>query len=143
LSAGYKANVVPSVAEAIVDVRPLPGRHEAALAAIQEIMAGRGTVDPIHVGAGVEAPFDVPLTEAMTGALRRADPSGVVLPYLLSAGTDAKSLAELGVKGYGFVPLKLPADFDFTAMFHGVDERVPADSVDFGARVLADFLANC
>jgi acetylornithine deacetylase/succinyl-diaminopimelate desuccinylase-like protein len=143
LRAGYKANVVPSGAEATLDVRPLPGREDQAMAVVEEIVGSRGRVETIHRARGVEAPFDVPLVAAMAAALGRADPDGVVLPYLLSAGTDAKSLAELGIRGYGFVPLRLPADFDFTAMFHGVDERVPIESIEFGAGVLADFLATC
>jgi acetylornithine deacetylase/succinyl-diaminopimelate desuccinylase-like protein len=143
LRAGYKANVVPSQAEATLDIRPLPGQHQAALGVVEGAMGERGSVDPIHIGIGVESPFDVPLVDAMAQALGRADPEGVVLPYMLAAGTDAKSLAELGIRGYGFVPLRLPSDFDFTAMFHGVDERVPVDAVEFGAIVLADFLATC
>jgi acetylornithine deacetylase/succinyl-diaminopimelate desuccinylase-like protein len=143
LKAGYKANVVPSVAEATLDVRPLPGQGDQTLERIRQL-AGTGTrVEPIHRGIGVEAPFEVPLVAAMAQALGRADPDGVVLPYLLPAGTDAKSLSELGIRSYGFVPLRLAADFDFTAMFHGLDERVPVAAVEFGVGVLADFLANC
>jgi len=60
----------------------------------------------------------------------------------LSGGTDNKALSQLGIKGYGFSPLKLPADLDFTALFHGIDERVPVESLKFGARVLDRFLRN-
>lgn len=63
-----------------------------------------------------------------------------MLPYLLSGGTDNKALSRLGITGYGFVPLRLPADLDFPGMFHGVDERVPLEALDFGHRVLADLL---
>jgi acetylornithine deacetylase/succinyl-diaminopimelate desuccinylase-like protein len=65
-----------------------------------------------------------------------------VLPYLLSAGTDNKALSTLGIKGYGFAPLKLPADLDFPGMFHGVDERVPLDALVFGRQVLTDLLST-
>ncbi|MDR1294373.1 MAG: M20/M25/M40 family metallo-hydrolase [Bifidobacteriaceae bacterium] len=142
LQAGCKANVVPSHAEATMDVRPLPGQEDHALAVVADVLGERGHVEILHRGIGVEAPFDVPLVDAMAAALGRADPDAVVLPYLLPAGTDAKSLAALGIRGYGFVPLRLPADFDFTAMFHGVDERVPVGAIEFGTRVLADFLAT-
>ncbi len=60
-------------------------------------------------------------------------------PYLMSAGTDAKHFRELGMESYGFAPLRLPDDLDFTALFHGVDERVPVDALEFGARVLDTF----
>ena len=72
--------------------------------------------------------------------LRAEDPGAVVLPYMLSAGTDNKSLSELGIAGYGFAPLRLTGDLDFPAMFHGVDERVPVSALTFGTRVLDRFL---
>jgi len=85
-------------------------------------------------------PFAGELVEAMVGALDRHDPGVPVVPYLMGGGTDNKALAELGIAGYGFAPLRLPADLDFTGMFHGVDERVPLDALVFGQRVLTDLL---
>ena len=66
-----------------------------------------------------------------------------MLPYCLSGGTDNKALSLLGITGYGFAPLRLPADLDFAAMFHGIDERVPTDSLRFGVRVLGRLLETC
>jgi acetylornithine deacetylase/succinyl-diaminopimelate desuccinylase-like protein len=140
LAAGYKANVVPSRAEATLDVRPIPGTRDQVAATLAR-EAGDGIVlEFANEGIGTEAPFETALVDRMADALGAADPGAAVLPYMLSAGTDAKALARLGIRGYGFVPLRLPADFDFTAMFHGVDERVPVAAVEFGARVLRDFL---
>jgi len=62
------------------------------------------------------------------------------VPYTMSGGTDAKSFSTLGMRCFGFSPLRLPADLDFAGMFHGVDERVPLDSLAFGTRVLDRFL---
>jgi len=87
-------------------------------------------------------PFGGNLVDSMMDSLRAEDPEAVVLPYMLSGGTDNKSLARLGITGYGFAPLRLPADLDFTGMFHGVDERVPAESLKFGTRVLHRLLAT-
>ena len=56
---------------------------------------------------------------------------------------DGADPGRLGISGYGFAPLRLPADLDFAPMFHGIDERVPVDSLRFGARVLGDFLRTC
>jgi acetylornithine deacetylase/succinyl-diaminopimelate desuccinylase-like protein len=143
VSGGDKVNVVPGRARAMVDIRPLPGDGEAVWATARELAGPHVEVGVINDDVAVESPHDAPLVGAMRAALGRADPDATVLPYLLSAGTDAKALSKLGIAGYGFVPLKLPAGFDFTAMFHGADERVPLDSLDFGVGVLADFLANC
>jgi acetylornithine deacetylase/succinyl-diaminopimelate desuccinylase-like protein len=79
----------------------------------------------------------------MTGALQAEDPAATAVPYCLSGGTDAKSFSRLGIRGFGFAPLRLPADLDFSGMFHGVDERVPVDALAFGVRVLDKFLDLC
>src|SRR5690625_7076390 len=79
----------------------------------------------------------------MTSSIQAEDPGAHVLPYCLSAGTDNKPLSSLGISGYGFVPLQLPADLDFAPLFHGVDERVPVDAVRFGARVLLRLARDC
>jgi acetylornithine deacetylase/succinyl-diaminopimelate desuccinylase-like protein len=79
----------------------------------------------------------------MTGALLAEDPDARVIPYCMSGGTDAKSFSRLGVRCFGFAPLQLPADLDFSGMFHGIDERVPVDGLRFGVRVLDGFLDHC
>jgi acetylornithine deacetylase/succinyl-diaminopimelate desuccinylase-like protein len=131
LTAGYKANVIPSVAEAVVDCRVLPGREQAF---------EREWVT--HLPA-VETTFDGDLVAAMTAAVQAEDPGARTVPYVLSGGTDAKAIHTLGIRCFGFAPLRLPPDLDFTALFHGVDERVPVDAVRFGTRVLDRFLRNC
>jgi acetylornithine deacetylase/succinyl-diaminopimelate desuccinylase-like protein len=93
----------------------------------------------VHL-TGIETTYDGDVADAMTAALLAEDPDAIVAPYLMSAGTDAKHWQELGMRCFGFTPLRLPEDLDFTALFHGVDERVPVDSLEFGARVLDRFL---
>ena len=79
----------------------------------------------------------------LTGrALLAEDAAAVPVPYTLSGGTDAKALSRLGITCYGFAPLRLPPDLDFSALFHGIDERVPIDSLEFGVRVLDRFLRS-
>ncbi|KAA9151984.1 M20/M25/M40 family metallo-hydrolase [Microbacterium lushaniae] len=140
LTAGYKHNVIPDRAEALVDVRALPGTEAAVLAQIREIVGPHVDVEIVHQDIGLEVPFRGDLVDAMVAALDRADPGVPVLPYLMGGGTDNKALSTLGIDGYGFAPLRLPADLDFTGMFHGVDERVPVDALVFGQHVLTDLL---
>jgi acetylornithine deacetylase/succinyl-diaminopimelate desuccinylase-like protein len=142
LTAGYKHNVIPDIAEALVDIRCLAGEEDAVLAEVRELVGPHVEVQVLHQDIGLENRFDGPLVEAMVGSLQSADPGAPVLPYLLSGGTDNKALSKLGITGYGFAPLQLPANLDFPAMFHGVDERVPLDALVFGRRVLGDLLAN-
>ncbi|HEX6347551.1 M20/M25/M40 family metallo-hydrolase [Umezawaea sp.] len=141
LSAGYKANVIPSVAQATVDCRILPGREEAFDRELAELLGP--DVEREWVGLPpVETTFDGALVDAMAASITAEDPGARVLPYMLSGGTDAKSFQRLGIRNFGFAPLKLPADLDFSALFHGVDERVPVDALKFGVRVLERFLRN-
>lgn len=140
LTAGYKHNVIPDRAEALIDVRVLPGTEEAALADIRRIVGPHVDIEIVHQDIGLEVPFSGDLVDAMIEQLGRHDPGVPVVPYLMGGGTDNKALSTLGIAGYGFAPLRLPADLDFTGMFHGVDERVPVDALEFGRRVLADLL---
>ena len=140
LEAGYKSNVIPERASAVLDGRFLPGGQEEFLAKIDELAGPGVTRENIHLDRSVESPFGTPLVETMLAALQTEDPAARTVPYCLSAGTDNKTFASLGMTGYGFVPLRLTPDLDFAAMFHGVDERVPVSALDFGARVLDRFL---
>ncbi len=140
LTAGYKHNVIPERAEALIDVRVIPGTEDDVLAELQRIVGDDIRIETVVRDIGMETPFAGEFVDAMVAALGRHDPGVPVIPYLLGAGTDNKALAALGITGYGFAPLRLPADLDFTGMFHGVDERVPVDSLVFGQRVLADLL---
>lgn len=139
LEAGYKANVIPGEASAVVDGRYVPGLEEEFLGQLDRLLGPRVRREYINHDVAMEAPFDVPLVEAMSRAIDAEDPGAVIAPYILSAGTDAKAFSRLGIQGYGFSPLQLPPDLDFTALFHGVDERVPIDAVLFGVRVLDRF----
>lgn len=140
LTAGYKHNVIPDTAEALVDVRAIPADQATILEEVQRIVGDDIEIEVVHSDIGLEVPFGGELIDAMTASLQRHDPEARVLPYLLSGGTDNKALSKLGIVGYGFAPLRLPAELDFPGMFHGVDERVPLDAIDFGHRVLVDLL---
>jgi acetylornithine deacetylase/succinyl-diaminopimelate desuccinylase-like protein len=140
LEAGYKHNVIPDTATALVDIRTLPGEEEAVLAEIRELIGPDVEIEILHADVGLENPFEGPLVEKVVALLGEHDPGAPVLPYMMSGGTDNKALSRLGITGYGFAPLQLPADLDFPAMFHGVDERVPLASLDFGTKVLTDLL---
>lgn len=143
LKAGYKANVVPAIAEAVVDCRILPGRKEAFEAEIDELIGPDVTREWIKDFSSYETSFDGDLVDAMNDAVLALDPDARTVPYMLSGGTDAKSFARLGIRCFGFSPLRLPPDLDFTALFHGVDERVPIDALRFGTDVLTHFLTHC
>jgi acetylornithine deacetylase/succinyl-diaminopimelate desuccinylase-like protein len=143
LKAGYKTNVVPATAEAVVDCRVLPGRLAAFEAEVDELIGPDVTREWITTLPSYETTFDGDLVDAMNAALLSVDPDARTVPYMLSGGTDAKAFERLGIRCFGFAPLRLPPDLDFAALFHGIDERVPVDALKFGTEVLAHFLTHC
>ncbi|HEY9566059.1 MAG TPA: M20/M25/M40 family metallo-hydrolase [Nocardioides sp.] len=140
LDAGYKVNVIPTEATAHVDGRFLPGYEDEFFATLAELCGENVTWDFVSHQQPWSSPFEGRLVDAMTQSILAEDPDGIVAPYLMSGGTDAKHFRRLGMESYGFAPLRLPADLDFGALFHGVDERVPVDSLEFGAKVFDSFL---
>ena len=143
LDAGYKHNVIPSTAHAMVDGRFLPGFEDDWERELDAVLGPRITREYTHYDIALETEFEGALVEAMVASLKAEDPGARPVPFALSAGTDNKSFSRLGIRGFGFAPLRLPAGLDFTGMFHGVDERVPLDSLRFGVRVLDRFLDAC
>ena len=143
LEAGYKVNVIPQTATAQVDGRFLPGYQEEFLAEIDRLIGPGVRREYVNEAIAVETTFDGDLCDAMTRALLDADPEARVVPYCLSGGTDAKAFSTLGIRCFGFTPLRLPPELDFAGMFHGVDERVPVSALQFGTEVLDRFIDLC
>ncbi|MEV6739579.1 M20/M25/M40 family metallo-hydrolase [Streptomyces sp. NPDC051104] len=140
LSAGYKINVIPGEAVAYVDGRYLPGTEDEFRTTLDELTGPDVEWEFHHREVALQAPVDSPTFARMRAAVEEFAPEGHVVPYCMSGGTDAKQFSRLGITGYGFTPLKLPEGYDYQAMFHGVDERVPVEALHFGVRVLDRFL---
>ncbi len=143
LDAGYKHNVIPGRASAMVDGRYLPGYADEWERELDEVLGPDVVREYVHYDIALETEFEGALVDAMSRCLKAEDPGARAVPYMLSGGTDAKSFSRLGMRCFGFSPLRLPAGLDFSGMFHGVDERVPLDSLRFGVRVLDRFLDEC
>ncbi|HWC36666.1 MAG TPA: M20/M25/M40 family metallo-hydrolase [Mycobacteriales bacterium] len=142
LDAGYKQNVIPGEAHAYLDCRFLPGGEERFREELARVVGPDVAIEVVQTQIAYETTFDGDLVAAMTAAIVAEDPDARVIPYALSGGTDAKSFSELGMRCFGFSPLRLPPDLNFVGMFHGVDERVPIDGLQFGVRTLSRFLAR-
>jgi acetylornithine deacetylase/succinyl-diaminopimelate desuccinylase-like protein len=142
LEAGYKQNVIPGKAVAYLDCRFLPGGEERFNDELARVVGPEVAIELVQRQIAYETTFDGDLVDAMTAAILAEDPEGRCVPYCLSGGTDAKSFSELGMRCFGFSPLRLSADLDFVGMFHGIDERVPIEGLQFGTRVLSRFLAS-
>ncbi|MEU0630992.1 M20/M25/M40 family metallo-hydrolase [Streptomyces sp. NPDC005989] len=140
LEAGYKVNVIPGHATAFIDGRMVPGGEDEFHATLDRLTGPDVDWEFHHREVPLQAPVDSPTFAKLRAAIERFDPAGHTVPYCMSGGTDAKQFSRLGITGYGFSPLKLPAGFDYQALFHGVDERVPVDALHFGVRVLDHYL---
>lgn len=143
MHAGSKVNVIPGAGVAEVDVRTLPGTDQAALLAhIARVVGDEADVESVVALPPVEWPADAEIVTLMHEALRAADPDGEPVPMMITPGTDAKALMQLGIPCYGFAPLRLDADVPFLSLFHGHDERVPVSALAFGLPVLADVVTR-
>ncbi len=142
LDAGYKHNVIPGEAHAMVDGRFLPGFESEWEQEIDAVLGEGITREYVHYDIALETEFESALVDAMCAALKAEDPGARPVPYTLSGGTDAKSFSRLGIRCFGFSPLKLPPDLDFAGLFHGVDERVPVAALSFGTKVLDRFITH-
>ena len=145
LAAGYKLNVIPGEAVGYVDGRVLPGCEDEFLAVIDELTNAGGagvSWEYAHAEMPLTAPLDAPVMASMTRAVLAEDPGSVIVPYCMSGGTDAKQFSRLGMTCYGFTPMVLPEGYDYYAMFHGTDERIPLSALDSGVRIMDQFLAT-
>lgn len=140
LEAGYKVNVIPGHATAYIDGRTVPGGEEEFRETLDRLTGPDVSWEYDHREIALQAPVDSPTYAKLRAAIEKFDPDGHTVPYCMSGGTDAKQFSRLGITGYGFSPLKLPPGFDYQALFHGVDERVPVDALHFGVRVLDHYL---
>jgi acetylornithine deacetylase/succinyl-diaminopimelate desuccinylase-like protein len=143
LAAGYKENVIPGRATATIDGRTLPGHEDAFLDQLREVVGQDLEIEYVQHQPALETSFDGALVDAMSAALRAEDPAARAVPFMFPGGTDAKAFSTLGIRHFGFTPLRLPPDLDFAALFHGIDERVPVEGLQFGVRVLDRLLRTC
>lgn len=143
LSAGVQHNVVPFRAEASIDGRYVPGHEAELLAGIRELAGDLVDVEVVQQGPAVQTSFDGAVPAAIMAAIEAEDHGAIVVPACLPIGTDGKHFDRLGIRNFGFIPLRLPRGYDFASMFHGVDERVPVSSLAAGVRILQNFFGEC
>lgn len=133
--AGAKSNMVPAEARGVIDCRILPGQDITDFKQIIENLAG----DEVEIewpffGPGWENDSSSELREAIESSIHAEDPNALVVPYLMPASTDGYTLRRLGIDCFGFCPMRLAEDFNYMALFHGENERVSLEALQFGVR---------
>ena len=146
LKAGQKANVIPSIAQADLDCRLLPGQTPGD--AIREIMTITGDgvdLDILFTSTGAEFSTETLLYQVLDKATRAMDPQGITFPLMMPGATDAAEYKRAGITVYGFTPGVLPEDFPLLSLAHGHDERLPISFIQTGLpalwQVVSEFCA--
>ncbi len=136
LRGSEKINVIPSQVSVELDGRLLPGfKPEDMLNEMRAIVGADVELEVVQFDPGPADP-DMGLFDTLAGILREADPTGTPIPLLLSGVTDGRFFSKLGIQTYGFLPMQLPEDFNFSGVIHAADERIPAASLDFGTNAI-------
>jgi acetylornithine deacetylase/succinyl-diaminopimelate desuccinylase-like protein len=137
---GFAANVIPSEITLTIDGRLVPGATPDDM--IEDLRGVIGYDAELEVMR--HDPYNVELDMKLYGLLadilKEGDPEGTPFPYVLSGVTDGRHFAQLGIQNYGFTPLMLPDDPELMQTIHDADERVPADSLDFGVDAMYKLL---
>ena len=140
LHGSSKVNVIPSEVSVELDGRLLPGYSpDDLIAELVRIVGEDLEIEIVRHNPGPAEP-DMGLFELLADVLRQADPDGIPVPLLLGARTDACFFSRLGIQTYGFLPMQLPEDFNFTQTIHAADERIPVEAVGFGANAIYEVL---
>jgi acetylornithine deacetylase/succinyl-diaminopimelate desuccinylase-like protein len=140
LTASDKVNVIPNEVSVGMDGRLLPGyKPEDMMTELRAILGSDVDLEVVRHDPGPAEP-NMGLFDTLSGILREADPEGIPIPLLLSGVTDARFFSRLGIQTYGFLPMTLPEDFNFTNIIHSSNERVPAAAIEFGAQAMYEAL---
>ena len=136
LEASDKINVIPSKVSLGLDGRLVPGGTVEQMQAELHALVGTDMeLEVLEATPGPSAP-DMTFFDSLGSTLKELDPTGIPLPYVLAAVTDARFFSRLGIQTYGFVPLQLPDDFKFTSTVHAANERVPVAALEFGSQAI-------
>jgi acetylornithine deacetylase/succinyl-diaminopimelate desuccinylase-like protein len=137
---GEKVNVIPAEIAVDLDGRVLPGYGpDDLIAELRPVAGPEVEITLVRYDPGPAEP-EMGLFDLLAGVLRQADPAAIPMPLLMSGTSDARLFSRLGIQTYGFTPMQLPADFDFSQVIHAADERVPAGAVEFGTRAIYEAL---
>jgi acetylornithine deacetylase/succinyl-diaminopimelate desuccinylase-like protein len=133
---GEKINVIPSEIALELDGRLLPGfKPDDMMAELRRIVGEDVELELVRHDPGPAEP-DMGLFEMLAGILRESDPGAHPFPTLLPGVTDGRHFSRLGIQTYGFTPMNSPQGHDLLQSAHAADERIPVESLEFGANAI-------
>lgn len=142
VNGGEAINVIPSAVSFECDLRLVPGcTMEDGAADIQALIGDGYEIEVVEYNPG-SSEIDMSLFDVISRTLVAREPKVKPVPFVLSGVTDGRFLSKLGIQTYGFTPMKLPEDYNFTALAHAPDERIPVGTTTFGTEVLTALVKN-
>ena len=136
IEGGAKINVIPSEVHVWLDGRLLPGfGPEQMLRELRNVIGKQPEIEVVKVSPAQPEP-ELSRYPVLAGIIRELDGDGVPIPYLVSGGTDGRHFAQLGLRTYGFTPVRMPPGFDGWSTIHDADERIPVDALEFGTEAI-------
>jgi len=142
--ASEKDNVIPSVAEVLVDCRVPPGMGldtvRERIDAVLGPFAGEVEVEFAETVVGNSSPFDTPFAQAIRDWLSEADPEAELVPIVMAGFSDSHWFrAAFGASTvYGFCPQRELGMVEASPLVHGADERAAVADVELAAGFYAD-----
>lgn len=133
---GSKINVIPGEITVDLDGRLVPGfKPEDMIAELHALIGEDIELQVLQYDPG-QTEIDMSLFETLAGVIKAVDPTGIPTPLVLSGVTDGRFFARLGIQTYGFLPMTLPDEMNFTGLIHAANERIPVDALHFGVDTL-------
>ncbi len=142
--AGQKTNVIPSECSCQVDCRILPGvTPEMVKEEVHRLLFDLRDyeVEILQTNPASESPADNPLYQTFAKILKGQDPQAKMIPSMLTGATDSRYFRDRGAVAYGFQPMRPVANLaEYLSRVHGHNERISAEDLLFGTRVLYQVL---
>ena len=140
LNSGDKTNVIPSKAQAELDIRLLPGTEpDTFIAEVKKRLADESIrVEPLKKSSASRSPMDTDDFATIQNAYLAHYPNALTVASLLFGSSDSRFFRSKGIPCYGVCPMLVSLE-EFNRV-HGIDERVSVDSMLEGIRVYTDMV---
>jgi len=136
INGGAKINVIPNEATIAIHARLLPGYGPEELRSeLHQVLGKEAEIETSYYEPG-PSQLDMGLFPLLSSVMKEMDPTGIPVPLLMTAITDARCFAQLGIQTYGFTPMQLPRELEFWRLTHGANERIPIESMKFGSEAI-------
>jgi len=125
IDGGVKNNVIPTVAEATINFRILPGESiESVKKHIERTVSDKIKVEEVGflTNPSPVSTIDSDAYKKLEKTIRSVFPESVVVPGLVGGGTDGRYFYEVSDDVYRFYPIRLEPNS--LSRFHGIDEKI-------------------